>query len=42
MEESSKDMEVAPGSEGGAMAEGVSEDQYRSFNEFLVSYQGRS
>lgn len=33
---------VAPGTEGDAMAEGVSEDQYRSFKEFPLRDQSRS
>lgn len=33
---------VAPGSEGAAMVEGVSEDQYRQLNEFGLSEQSRS
>ena len=33
---------VSPGAEGVAMVEGVSENQYREFNEFLLSEQSRS
>ena len=33
---------VAPGSEGSGMVEGITEDQYRQFNEFPLSEQTRS